>query len=233
MSAALGLHRLQLVDSQIDRVRGELAAIQKALEDESAGRAARERMKRQQVEHKSASTKFEVAEAAAAQQQAKLAEVEAELYGGKVRSPKELEELQAEAAALKRHLASLEERELEALEEAEQRAEELRAAEGDLAGVQEKFSATSAQLTARRARLAAELERLETERNAALAPIPAELVREYESLRRTKRGLAVAEVRDQSCAACGTTLTAAFQQLARSPNHVQHCPTCGRVVYAP
>ncbi len=55
-------------------------------------------------------------------QKVKIEQTEATLYGGKVRNPKELQDLQNEAAALKRYLAVLEDRQLEqmiALEDVE------------------------------------------------------------------------------------------------------------------
>jgi predicted nucleic acid-binding Zn-ribbon protein len=54
----------------------------------------------------------------------------------------------------------------------------------------------------------------------------------YENLRQQKRGVAIAEISDNACAACGTTLTAALQQSARSATTLTHCPSCGRILYA-
>jgi len=54
----------------------------------------------------------------------------------------------------------------------------------------------------------------------------------YEALRQQRRGVAVAEIRDNACDACGTTLTAALQQSARHAAELVHCPTCGRILFA-
>jgi len=45
MSAALGLYRLQQVDSQIDQIQGRLKAIQQTIENDVMLRAANERFR--------------------------------------------------------------------------------------------------------------------------------------------------------------------------------------------
>ena len=71
----------------------------------------------------------------------RVGQAEASLYGGHVQNPKELQDLQKDVASLKRHLETLEERELEAMEAAENAEKDFAAAEADLerfiAGVNE------------------------------------------------------------------------------------------------
>jgi predicted nucleic acid-binding Zn-ribbon protein len=53
----------------------------------------------------------------------------------------------------------------------------------------------------------------------------------YEQLRKLKRGVAVATVADNSCAACGSTLSSAQLHAAKSPNQLTRCESCGRILY--
>jgi predicted nucleic acid-binding Zn-ribbon protein len=76
------------------------------------------------------------------------------------------------------------------------------------------------------------LERLNSERQAVVTDIAGQALGAYEQLRRQKRGLAITTIADNSCEACGTTLTASQQQSARSASQLFHCPTCGRILYA-
>ena len=76
------------------------------------------------------------------------------------------------------------------------------------------------------------LERLSSERRAAVTDIASQALSVYDRLRQQKRGLAIATVADNSCEACGTTLTPSQQQTARSTSQLFHCPTCGRILYA-
>ena len=52
-------------------------------------------------------------------------------------------------------------------------------------------------------------------RQAAESTVAADLLQSYQGLRQSRRGLAVAEVAENACSACGTVLTSALQQNAR------------------
>jgi hypothetical protein len=80
--------------------------------------------------------------------------------------------------------------------------------------------------------LTIKLEQLAEERGATLAPIETSMIQIYENLRQQKKGVAIAEVSDNSCASCGATVTASLVQNARSQKQLAHCPSCGRILYA-
>ena len=77
-----------------------------------------------------------------------------------------------------------------------------------------------------------DLERLNSERQAVITDIANQALGAYEQLRKQKRGLAITTIADDSCEACGTTLTPSQQQNARSTSQLFHCPTCGRILFA-
>jgi hypothetical protein len=101
-----------------------------------------------------------------------------------------------------------------------------------LARVESRLGDQNKNLTGEQTNLSHMLERFEAERKAALSPLDSRSVEMYESLRRDRRGLAVTTIGDGSCNACGTTLTPAQQQIARSSGQVTQCPTCGRVLFS-
>jgi predicted nucleic acid-binding Zn-ribbon protein len=76
------------------------------------------------------------------------------------------------------------------------------------------------------------LERLNSERQAVVTDIASQALGAYEQLRKQKRGLAITTIADNSCEACGTTLTPSQQQTARSASQLFHCPTCGRILFS-
>jgi len=119
MSGALGLHRLQMVDRQLDRLRAEVETIRRELGENSAERRALSGLTTTNQLHDAAGQRLKAAGEETRQHQAKVQQVEADLYGGRLGNPRELEELQTELGGLKRQLGLLEERELTALEEAE------------------------------------------------------------------------------------------------------------------
>lgn len=231
MSAALGLYRLQQVDSQIDAIRTRLAVIRQTLENDLELRAASQAFSAAESLHRQAASTLKQSEAEVEQQTLKIEQNEASLYSGSVKNPKELQDLQQEIASLKKRLGTLEERELEAMLRAEETAKNMALAKAQLAETESKILMQHRDLASESETLKADLERLQTERQAVIATLPEQALKTYEGLRQHKRGIAVAAISDDACSACGTTLTASQQQYARSPQ-LFYCPTCGRVLYA-
>jgi len=232
MSAALGLYRLQQVDSQIDQIHARLKVIQQTLENDVALRAASENLALADGKYKEAERALKLSEAEVEKQRIKIQQTEASLYGGTVRNPKELQDLQKDIVSLKRHMETLEERELEAMLTAEDTEKNLQAASTDLERIQSGLKDQNQDLSQESDKLQKDLERLNSERQAVVSDIASQALNVYDQLRKQKRGIAITTVADNSCEACGTTLTASQQQTARSATQLFHCPTCGRILYA-
>lgn len=232
MSASLGLYRLQQVDRQIDRGRTQLENIRKTLENDSELQAALTRVTTTQTDNHRTQHLLKNAEAEVDAQKQKIEHAESSLYGGSVQNPKELQDLQKEVTSLKKYLVTLEERQLEAMMQAESTETELLNARTDLEKMQARLGNEHKQLVTDQSTISVELQRLTEEREAALKPIESNLLQTYESLRQQKRGIAVTEVSDNTCASCGTPVNAALQQNARSQKQLAYCSSCGRILYA-
>jgi len=223
---------MQQIDTQLDHVRSSLQTIHETLEDDAVLRGALARVEAEQEQHHQASRELQVVEAEAGSQQSRIQQAEASLYGGLVQNPKELQDLQADVISLKRFLATLEDRELEAMSRAENAESQLRAAQLELERLKTDLGDQQRNLLAQQSALTKELERLASEREAVVQAIKDAHLAEYESLRVKRRGLAVSAIADSACSACGATLTAAIQQSARSASQLVQCPSCGRILYA-
>lgn len=232
MSAALGLYRLQQVDSQVDQIQARLKAIRETLENDLTLRAATEACAAAESKHKESERALKQSEDEVEKQRVKIEQAEASLYGGQVHNPKELQDLQKDVASLKRYLQTLEERQLEAMVNAEATENELRAAKEKLESVKSNLSDQNRDLTQESEVLKKDYERLQSERNAVMSDITKQAINAYDQLRKQKRGIAVTTFSDSSCTSCGTTLTASLQQSARSASQLFNCPTCGRILYA-
>jgi predicted nucleic acid-binding Zn-ribbon protein len=232
MSAALGLYRLQQVDSQIDQIRARLKTIQEILENDLELKTATERFNASDTKLKDAERALKLIEAEVQKQGIKIEQTEASLYSGNVHNPKELQDLQKEIASLKRYLETLEERELESMLAVETAEKEMVQARSELERVTSNRGDQSRDLTRESETLHKDRERLESERKAVMGNLESKAVSLYDQLRQQRRGIAVTTVNDNSCTACGTTLTASQQQNARSTSQLFHCPTCGRILYA-
>lgn len=232
MSASLGLYRVQLVDSRMDEVRMRLEEIRQTLENDEEVLQAKKLASETGTILKLAQHALKQTEAEVDKQKVKIEQSEANLYSGNVKNPKELQDLQNEIAALKRHFITLEDRQLDAMLDVETAEQANQAALDELETLQSRFAEQNQTLTSEQDHLKKEFDRLETERQAAVSPLDKSLLAVYEELRKQKRGLAIAAVSDGACAACGTTLTPAQFQSARSTSQSFNCPTCGRILYA-
>ncbi|MEJ2599782.1 MAG: C4-type zinc ribbon domain-containing protein [Anaerolineales bacterium] len=231
MSQTFKLYRLQQVDSQLDRIHARLRQIQAAINDDQALKEAHKNLDQATSQLEAQRKILRQAEEQVRQQRLKIEQTESTLYSGKVRNPKELQDLQNEAAALKRYRSTLEDRQLEAMiavEEAEATGQEReQALEKEQTDFQEKI----AELTQEQGNLSSDLARLEVEREATTRSIETSDLALYEQLRKQRRGIAVAKVSDKACSACGSTLNASLLHAARSQSQIVRCDTCGRILY--
>src|SRR3990172_11696992 len=146
MSAALGLFRLQQVDSQIDQIRSRLKSIQETLQNDLELRTASDHFAAAESKNKEAARVLKQTEAEFEKQRLKIEQAEASLYGGQVHNPKELQDLQKDVVSLKRHLQTLEERELEAMLVSETTEKELQDASSELQRVQSSLGEQNREL---------------------------------------------------------------------------------------
>lgn len=232
MSEVFRLYRLQQLDSEIDKGRARLQAIARELADNPQLRAAQAVYASAQAELQQAQRQLRSAEANVKAQRIKIEQNQAALYGGKVRNPKELQGLQAEASALTRHLSTLEDAQLEAMLAVEEAQAAAQQAEERLSGAQQAAQELQAALLREQSSLQEDLQRAATGREATLPGIPDDELSLYEDLRRKRAGIAVAKVTNNACSACGSGLTAVLLQAARSPHALTRCSTCGRILYA-
>ena len=162
----------------------------------------------------------------------KAAAVDRQLYGGGMTSPKEAQALQADVESLKRRQGTLEDQVLEIMEQLEPLEDSLAAGAGLLAEVQTQRAEVLSALVEAEAQLDAEISQVEGARSGLVDGIPAELVAEYERIRKQHGGVAVARLSGSTCQGCHLTLAPAeVDGLRRQPDDaVLHCPDCGRLL---
>lgn len=232
MSASFGLFRLQQVDSRISHIETRLAKIQEILGNDTELRDALEQIKAAEANQLDSERIQQKSEQEAHSQQIKIQQAESSLYGGNVHNPKELQDLQADIVSLKKYLSNLEERELDAMLKTEAAQTALQTAQANMEKIQTRLGNEHRQLLDEQASLMHDLKSLQSERSATINEVAAELLTVYEDLRIERRGVAVAEVSENSCGACGSTLSPAVQQSARRAAQLVYCPSCGRILYA-
>jgi predicted nucleic acid-binding Zn-ribbon protein len=231
MSQSSSLFRLQQIDSPIDQARARIKEIEIALNNNEELNKAQENVKAIEQFLQDARKSLRKTEEAVQDQRVKISQTESVLYGGKVRNPKELQDLQNDVTSLKRYLSVLEDRQLEAMIALEETELEHKKAIANLDETRARITEQQAGLRGELTQLKKNVERLEIERQvAATATNPADLTL-YEHLRQTRRGVAIAKISSQACGACGALLTPALVQAANSPNQLVRCSSCGRILY--
>jgi predicted nucleic acid-binding Zn-ribbon protein len=231
MSSPFKLYRLQQIDSQIDRRTARMAEIETALKEDEALKRGTRTVQSAEHELKELRKALQRAEDNSSGQRVKIEQTEATLYSGKVKNPKELQDLQNEAAALKRYLGVLEDRQLEAMLAEEEAASQYDNAVHELEKEQSRYNQMQSGLLNEKVKLENELVRLQGERTATTGAIPEDDLILYQQLRVQRRGIAVAKVSNKACSACGSLLSATLLHSARSPNQITSCDTCGRILY--
>lgn len=232
MSEPFKLYRLQQVDSQLDQARKRQSEIEVALKDQEELHRSEELFETAKMNMDVTQKDLKRAEEDVQAQQIKVEQNQSRLYGGKVTNSKELQDLQQEEDAIKRLLTKLEDVQLECMVVFEQAETDHDSAQVSLETIRAKDAARIADLTNEQSELDGEFQRLQGEREAATAGIPADDLNIYNKLRESRAGIAVSIVSDKSCTACGSELPQALAQAARAPDKLSHCENCGRILYS-
>lgn len=231
MSQSLNLYRLQKLDSMIDGIKSRLTDIEQALSDDQHLKQAKKRFEKAQAEAKKRRILLNQIEDKVEAQRLKRKKTQDSLFSGKIKNPKELQDLQMESEAIKRYIAQLEDEQLEAMIVYESAEQAEKQAEKDLTQAKGTTAEENAALLGEQTQKEEELKRLLREKEAVLQAIPAENLKLYQQLRITKRGSAVVAVSDNGCSICGQSLTPADLQSIRSSNKLVFCPSCGRILF--
>ncbi len=160
----------------------------------------------------------------------KLQATEAQLYSGKVKNPKEMQDMEQEIAALKRRRGQLEETLLEAMMAVEDQESELRTADATLQRLSAERQDANRDLTREQAQLQTQLAALRAERDAVAAGISAENLAKYNALRPRKNNQPVALLEAGSCSVCGVEQTLAITREAQLSQSLVTCLSCGRIL---
>jgi predicted nucleic acid-binding Zn-ribbon protein len=232
MNQAFHLYRLQQIDTQIDHTVSGLEEVAKLLAGDETVQQAQHMVEETARTLHQAAQNLKKMEFAVREQQLKIAQSEAMLYSGKVKNPKELQDLQKEIVSLKKHLGTLEDQQLEAMLAQEESDERHNGCQAALIQAQAAFAEHSAGWLGQKDQLEHNLERLQTERLTAVSPVSGPDLKTYESIRKRKSGVAVTSVREGSCAVCGATIRPSELQAARSAQDLVYCSTCGRILYS-
>ncbi|MFC1948984.1 zinc ribbon domain-containing protein [Chloroflexota bacterium] len=229
MSIVSQMYKLQEVDLEIESDERTLNHITSQLGEskiviEAQNKLDSERQHLEELLRQQQSVEWEIDDISS-----KLASVEKDLYGGRIRNPKELTDLQHEADLLKANLTKLEDRALGIMEQVE-------ASTKSASSLDKKFNRLEAEWQGQQKKLSADLEQLQSEianlkqkRQLLAKEIDPQAVEIYQELRK-KRGTAVAKVEQGICDGCRISLPVSELQQVRTGSLVR-CGSCGRILF--
>ena len=231
MNIGFQLFQLQTIDSEADLSNKRIIEIDKLISNNQNVIKAEAMLEQCEAEYKKIKSIFNEIDHEIQQKKIKKSQSESQLYSGKVTNPKELQDLQLEISSLSKILSSLDDKLLQQLMVLDEIETRISKCTEDLKNANSQFETDKSMLTAEKNRLLSGLKNLEVKRTSLLTQIDQASLDTYDLLRKRKNGFAIAELLDNSCSACGSSLTAGQCQQVRSSSQLFYCPTCGRIVY--
>lgn len=232
MNQSAYLHRLQRVDTQIDQTEMRLTEIERLLSEDERIRTAKQTAETAKRELEISRQALRAAEHLVQETRIKIEQTESTLYGGSVRNPKELQDLQREIESLKRHLNVLEDNQLQVMITVESTEIADQDAQRGLLHAQAEVTAQKAGLSGERDTLLKNRARLQAERSAALSPVLPPNLEIYQRIREQKKGIAVTSIEEDTCTTCGAEIRPGEGQSARMQSNLHYCSSCGRILFA-
>ncbi len=232
MSQIRALYRLQKIDLEIDQRLQRIEAIAALLEQDEALRAAQAQVTALQETLRPKETRTADINLELQTVTNQIKQLSERLYSGKVRNPRELEDVEHKLAERQRRRERLEDALLELMIETEDLQSELAQANAHLANVRDARVEEHRALQAELEQLHADLARLKKERKEVAHTISAENLALYKALRARKHGRALSPLQGESCSVCGVRQTTQSVQRVRQGQEIVTCASCGRILIA-
>ena len=223
------LYELQELDTEIEQEQQTLLEKTGQLGNRQVLDTAQSRLTSEQQRLDGLKHQHRDAEAEVDDLLSKIADVEGQLYGGKITNPKELSGLQHEVTIMKSKSDELENKALEIIDQVEAAEKNVAVVAENYRKLEEKWQSDQKQLSADIEKLKISLADLTEKRRQLSEQIESPALNLYEKIRKQKKQ-AVVKVEQGICRACRISLSASAQQRARSGQPVQ-CGSCGRILY--
>lgn len=230
MTTAAELYALQETDLALDGVMARLTDVETQLGETEDLVNAREwvnhcREKARPLRESQKDLDWEAEEV-----RGKAAEIEKKLYGGGVRNPKELEDLQDDLTSLRGQLKKREDALLETMLELDEAELALKDGEAALTEIEASWKADQASLRDTQATLKEEIGDLQAKRARQADGMDATAESLYQALQERRQGTAVAVVERGLCQGCRISLPMSVLQRARAGVGLVQCVSCERIL---
>lgn len=224
------LIHLQKLDTAADEARRLIASAPQRLEaldtQFASARAALEAARQQKAANDEARRAADKDLAAVKARRSKYLDQTME-----VKTNREFHALQHEIQMADDEIKRIEDGLLEQMLAADEIAATVKAAQTAFADAERSVAAQKEALEAEGQRLAASLDDMARERQTVAAGIDPSALAVFETVAKTRRGLAVAEARDGLCSVCHVRLRPQIYQDVRRNSQIVQCESCQRILY--
>jgi hypothetical protein len=229
VSRASALLSLQQIDDRIAALTSEIATVEASLRGDPELDRLHKAEAAAQEEHRTLGTSARLAELEAASLQSRIRELDRRLYGGTVRNPAELMEMQRELEAMRGKLSTAEDDALERMERVDQSLATLQGASALVAARESQRSESMEPLRARLATLTAEKDVLSAERDSVRADIDPGDLSLYARIAAHRRP-AVTGLAGEFCAGCHMPVSNEERRAVRTGTGLTQCANCDRIL---
>ena len=230
MTTTKQLYFLQELDLALDRLQGEKSQAEEELNSglsiehvEAAFQEEKEQLDEVQSQHRIQRLETESV-------RERSARLDAQLYSGEITNPRDLEALEQEAKQVRGLLEKQDAELLELSVQAEESQNKRDSLEKELADNRATWESRQTELQSQVKGWDSEVKTLSTQRKEMVDTLDPSTVQGYESLRKAKRGVAVAKVERGLCQACRMSLPTQQQQRVRMGRQTVLCSSCGRML---
>ena len=223
------LYDLQCLEQDIAASEQALVKARAQTGESPALKQARDNLAQANAEMAALTAEQKTADYAVADLAAKMTVANESLYSGRIKNPKELQNLQHELASWQAQRDPLEEKSLALMEKIEQAAGRVHRRQEELSAAEVQWQAEQTVLRDKINTVTEALKVLRLKRADMVTAIPHGNLELYDQLRKT-RGWAVARLEQGNCGHCRLGLSTASVQRARAGQTVT-CPSCGRLLF--
>jgi|FLYN01.1.fsa_nt_gi predicted nucleic acid-binding Zn-ribbon protein len=230
MTQAEALYQLQEIDLRLARAQKRLQEISALLGDNQAVMKAQAQVSQAQQRLAPLQTSVRNLELEIQSNKQKIQVTDEQLYSGRVKNPKELQDMQQEIQSLKKRNEELEDHLLETMIAVEEAEAALAGATSQLQQVREAWESEHGQMLDEGAQLESQIAALRQQREQALKSVEPEYQKLYQNLRAKKHNQPIAVLSGNSCGVCGVEQTLAIVKSVRQGQELVYCMSCGRIL---
>ena len=230
MIQASELYRLQEIDLSVQQHHKRLEEIAAQLADNKALSDAQQQVTNDQQTLTPLQNKVRKLEQEIQSNTTKIKETDEILYSGRVKNPKELQDMQQEIQSLKKRNQELEDVLLETMMQVDTADAALKDSSAKLEIIRAQFELANKSLVDEQKRLKAEGSALLKSREQLLPSIEANTLKVYNNLKPRKNNQAVAVLVNQSCSVCRVQQDMNVIQAVRKGETLTYCSSCGRIL---